>query len=186
MKLFGERVAMKQVEETITGTLFVPDLHAKTFTIGEVVAVGDGKTKEGDKPMWVTPGELVMFQLVGPQTIQAKFLVEGKPRMILHQGDLVAKLTKPAIAVDNLTILGEWVLLDADIPTKVGEIYLPTKTTPNLESIRFRVRQVGAGVTIKVKVGDEVAVERGRCQPLEIDDKTLAYIHQGQVHGVIG
>ena len=186
MKLFGERVAMQQVEETVTGTLFVPDLHAKTFTIGKVVAVGDGKTKDGDKKMWVESGELVMFQLVGPQTVQAKFLVDGKPRMILNQGDLIARLTKPAITVDNINILGEWLLLDVDIPSKVGEIILPSKTTPNLESIRFRVRQVGEGVTLGVKVGDEVAVERGRCQPLEIEDHTMAYIHQSQVHGVIG
>lgn len=186
MKLFGERVALQQVEETIQGTLLVPDLHAKTFTIGKVVSVGDGKTKDGAKTMWISPGELIMFQLVGPQTVQAKFNVAGKPMMILHQGDLIARLDKPVIAPENLTILGEWLLLDVTIPTKVGELYLPNKVTPGLESIVFHVRQLGAGVTLEAKPGDEVAVERGRCQPLEIDGKTLAYIHQSQVHGVIG
>lgn len=151
--------------------------------MGEVVATGDGKYRGGEeKPMWVKPGDVVVYQLGGPQIENSKFKVDGVPLKVFHQGDIIAKLSAKKITKDTFCVIGNWVLLEVKLSQ--GLILVPEKHAPS-EEFKFIVHQKGEAVNIPINVGDQVYPERGRCLPVEIDGITLVYTHQDFIHGVL-
>lgn len=151
--------------------------------MGEVLAVGDGTYRDGTKrDMWVKPGDIVIYQLGGPQIENSKFKLNGKPIKIFHQGDVVAKLTAKKINRDTFQIIGNWVLLEVKVDQ--GLIIVPKEQAP-AEEFKFFVHQLGEGVKLPIKVGQQVYPERGKCLPVEIDGTTFVYTHQDFLHGAL-
>lgn len=197
LKLFGEKVSVTQAKEELKGSIILPETRMVKFEIGKITATGDGKYRDGtERKMWVKPGDLVMYQLGGPQIENSKFKRDGVPMKVFHQGDVIARLDPvprgpdiPAdapdtviVSLDTFHIIGNWVLLEVKL--EQGIIIVPEKSAPS-EEFKFFVRQVGEGVELPLKVGEEVYPERGKCLPVEIDGVTYAYTHQDFLHGVL-
>jgi hypothetical protein len=151
--------------------------------MGEVLATGDGIYRDGTKrEMWVKPGDIVMYQLGGPQIENSKFKLDGTPIKIFHQGDVVARLTSPTITKDTFRIIGNWVLLEVTV--RKGIIIVAKEHAPAEEFI-FTVHQIGEGVQLPLKAGQQVFPERGKCLPVDIDGITYVYTHQDFLHGAL-
>ena len=190
LKLLGEKVAVVQAKEELKGSIILPENRMIKFEIGKVIAAGDGKYRDGtERKMWVKPGDLVMYQLGGPQIENSKFKKDGVSIKIFHQGDIIAKLDPLAdkpdtvqVSMDSFHIMGNWVLLEVKL--EQGIIIVPEKSAPS-EDFKFVVRQTGAGVELPIEAGQEVYPERGKCLPVEIDGTTYVYTHQDFLHGAL-
>lgn len=181
--LFNEKIAVKQVKEEMKGSIILPQNRVLKFEMGEVLATGDGTYRDGTKrDMWVKPGDIVMYQLGGPQIENSKFKLNGQPIKIFHQGDVIARLTSLTITRDTFKIIGNWVLLEVEVDQ--GLIIVAKEHAP-AEEFKFIVRQVGEGCQLPVKVGQQVYPERGKCLPVEIDGTTFVYTHQDFLHGAL-
>jgi hypothetical protein len=132
--------------------------------------------------MWVKPGDIVMYQLGGPQIENSKFKLDGKPIKVFHQGDCIAKLSSCKISIETFQVIGNWVLLEVRFDQ--GVIIVPEKVAPS-EDFKFFVTQVGDGVKLPLTKGQQVIPERGRCLPIEINGTTYVYTHQDFIHGAL-
>lgn len=151
--------------------------------MGEVIATGDGSYRDGTKrEMWVKPGDIVVYQLAGPAVENSKFKLNGSPIKIFHQGDVIARLTAKKITKDTFQIIGNWVLLEVKLDQ--GLIIVPEKQAPS-EDFKFFVHQIGEGIKLPLKVGQQVYPERGRCLPVEVEGTTFVYTHQDYLHGAL-
>lgn len=183
IKLFNEKIAVKQAVEEIKGSIILPQNRVKKFEMGEVIAIGDGKYRDGkSQDMWVQPGDIVMYQLGGPQIENSKFKLDGTPIKVFHQGDVIAKLSALTITKDTFHIVGNWILLEIEV--EQGLIIVAKEHAP-AEEFKFVVRQIGQGVKLPISVGQYVYLERGKCLPVEIDGVTYVYTHQDFIHGAL-
>ena len=186
IKLFGERVALTEVEEEFTGSIVIPTYHSKAggdYEIGEVMDIGD-------KCTFVKPKEFVLFQIPTSVKKSTTYKIRNKGISndifsIIHQGDVLAILKNRKITFEGFEIAGNWVLLEmwTDYQNTTA-IALPEGSVP-LEEYRFKVLQLGRGVTdVQYKLGDEVFVERQRCNPIKIDGKEYVFCDKTYVYGV--
>ncbi|MGV0949200.1 MAG: co-chaperone GroES [Azonexus sp.] len=174
---------MKQVTEEREGSIILPENRVLKFEMGEVLATGDGTYRDGTKrEMWVKPGDVVLYQLGGPQIENSKFKLDGTPIKIFHQGDVIARLTGKKINKETFQIIGNWVLLEVEVEQHL--IIVPKQMAP-AEDFKFVVRQVGQGVNLPIKIGQYVYPERGKCLPVEVDGTTFVYTHQDFLHGAL-
>jgi len=182
--MYAEKIAVREMQEELKGSIVLPQHRQIRQEIGEVVAVGDGKYRTGEeKPMFVKPGDIVMYQLGGPQLQNSIYKVGPELLKIFHQGDAIARLKTNIVCLENFEILGNWVLLKPEIEQDL--IVLPEQHAP-LERIHFSVVQVGAGFALPdIKPGTEVFAERGKCAPIEIDGTTFVYTLQDFIHGAL-
>jgi co-chaperonin GroES (HSP10) len=194
LKLFGERVAVVTVEEEIQGSILLPQERNRNYELGRVIAVGDCRTLEGDqKTAWAIIGDMVLYQLIGPQEQSSKFVLDGKAIRILHQNDLLGRLSSPVVCLENFQILGQWVLLRANLGV-VSTIHVPARYAP-VENYRFYVVQKGEGVNIPLEIGQEVYAERNRTTHLEIkptkvengpsESEVYGFCHYQWVYGIL-
>lgn len=182
-KLFNEKVAVKQATEEREGSIILPENRTLKFEMGEVIAVGNGVYRDGtERKMWVKPGDVVLYQLAGPQIENSKFKLNGNPIKIFHQGDIIAKLTSKKITKETFQIIGNWILLEVEVDQ--GIIFVAKEHAP-AEEFKFIVRQVGEGVELPIVPGQQVYPERGKCLPVEIDGTVFVYTHQDFVHGAL-
>lgn len=184
LNLFAEKIAVTPVTEELEGSIIFPESRHIRFELGKVIATGNGHYRTGEeRQMWVKTGDIIMFQLGGPQIANAVFKLDDKPIKIFHQGDAIARLKTNIVKVEDFEILGNWVLLRPEVEKSL--IVIPDKCAPP-ESFRFFVEQIGAGFAMgNIHIGDEVFPERGKCCPLEIDGKTYVYTLQDFLHGVL-
>lgn len=183
LTLLGENIAVTMVEEQMEGEIILPQNKYVRHELGRVLAVGDGKYRTGEnKSMWVAEGDIIMYQLGGPQVTNAAYKIDETPIRVFHQGDAIAKLKTNKITMENIQILGNWVLLRVE--TQKGLIVIPDQAQPP-ENFKFYLEQKGEGVTLDIALGEEVLPERGRCAPVEINNKTYVYTHQDYIRGVV-
>jgi co-chaperonin GroES (HSP10) len=183
LKLLGENIAVIMVEEQMEGELILPQSKFVRNELGRVIAVGDGEYRTGErKTMWVHPFDIIMYQLGGPQINNAVYKLDDQPIRIFHQGDAIAKLKTSKITMENIQILGNWVLLRVE--TQKGTIIIPEQHQLP-ENFKFFLEQKGDGVTLDIAIGEEVLPERGRCAPIDINGKTFVYTHQDFIRGVV-
>ena len=190
LRLFGEKVAVTQAKEELQGSIILPENRMIKFEIGKVIRVGDGKYRDGtERKMWVKPGDIIMYQLGGPQIENSKFKRDGQAMKIFHQGDIIAKLDPKAdkpdtvvVSLDTFHIMGNWVLLKVKL--EQGVIIVPEKAAPS-EDFKFELVQKGEGVELPIVVGSEVYPERGKCLPVELEGTTYVYTHQDFLHGAL-
>jgi len=183
LTLFGENIAVTMIDEQLEGEIILPQNKFVRHELGKVLATGDGKYRTGEtKPLWVKPDDIVMYQLGGPQITNSTYKFDNQPIRLFHQGDAIAKLKTNKITMDNIQILGDWVLLRVE--TQKGIIIIPDQAQPP-ENFKFYLEQAGAGFKLNIAVGEEVLPERGRCAPVDVNGKTYVYTHQDFIRGVV-
>lgn len=91
LKLFGERIAVKQHnEETTTATGLILAVEAGKKFQGDVLAVGTGKFMDNGsiRPMSVNVGDVVLFGEYSGQ----KFNLDGQEYLMMNESDLIGIL----------------------------------------------------------------------------------------------
>ena len=187
MKLttFGERVALEIVSETYSGTIALPEKRSASFFIGRCIAVGDGKLIDGSqKEVYIKDGSVYMFQLDFSQRTNATFMVDKKPVLMLHQGDMIAELTSQEIKFDTVTMVGNWMLLKPYVEHS-SNIVLPENA--GIESFEINHFRLAKPVPFdpSLKVGDEIFGGRGRMTTMDLDGQRYVFIHRSFVYGVL-
>lgn len=91
MKLepLNDRVLVKRLEseEKTAGGLFIPDTAKEKPSKGQVVAVGPGKTEDGQRvPMAVKPGDEVLFNKYAGTEIK----LDGIDHLVMREDDILA------------------------------------------------------------------------------------------------
>ncbi len=95
MKLqpLGDRIVVKPKDEdesTTTSGLVIPDTAKEKPQLGEVLAVGPGEYKDGERiPMDVSVGDLVFYSKYGGTEVK----VEGEEYLVLSSRDVLAVLS---------------------------------------------------------------------------------------------
>ena len=89
-----DRVIVKRLEEErkSAGGIVIPDTAAEKPSMGEVVAVGPGKTDEHGKlqPMGVKPGDKVLFGKYSGQ----EFKMDNADLLHMREEDVMAVIEK--------------------------------------------------------------------------------------------
>ena len=84
-----DRIIVKRLEEDrkTPGGIVIPDTATEKPSMGEVVAVGPGKTDEHGKlqPMGVKPGDKVLFGKYSGQ----EFKLEGQDLLHMREDDVI-------------------------------------------------------------------------------------------------
>lgn len=92
-----DRVLVRRLEErqTAKNGIIIPDTAKEKPQEGEVIAVGAGKIEKGKRvPLDVKPGDRILFGKYGGNDIT----LEGEEYLILHEEDILAKLSGMAKA----------------------------------------------------------------------------------------
>lgn len=88
LKLFGERIAVKQHdEETTTASGLILAVEAGKKFQGEVLATGDGKFMDSGaiRPMSINIGDIVLFGEYSGQ----KFKLDGEEYLMMNESDII-------------------------------------------------------------------------------------------------
>ena len=92
LKPLGDRIVVKPKEEDESRTasgLVIPDTAKEKPQLGEVLAVGPGEFKDGERvPIDVSVGDLVFYSKYGGTEVK----VEGEDYLVLSARDLLAIL----------------------------------------------------------------------------------------------
>lgn len=89
LKPLGDRIIVKPKEEEVThpSGLVIPDTAKEKPQLGEVLAVGPGEWREGERiPMDVSVGDLVFYSKYGGTELK----YEGEDYLILSSRDVLA------------------------------------------------------------------------------------------------
>lgn len=92
-----DRVLVRRLEEkqTAKNGIIIPDTAKEKPQEGEVIAVGAGRIEKGKRvPLDVKPGDRILFGKYGGNDIT----LEGEEYLILHEEDILAKLSGMAKA----------------------------------------------------------------------------------------
>ena len=93
LKLFGERIAVKQHnEETTTASGLIIAIEAGKKFQGEVVAAGEGKFMDSGvvRPMSLNVGDVVLFGEYSGQ----KFKLDGEEYLMMNESDVLGVLER--------------------------------------------------------------------------------------------
>ena len=204
VKLFGHRCLVELYKPTNTNSkIVIPDIaqNRDSHRLGIVRYLGDGRLKGREKGETRAPlvrvGDVVMFQLNQIMEATQTFVAEGKTCMHLLQEELIARLTGDEITVDNMEMLGDYVLLKHFMRKQPGSLLvlpenLVKQSAP--EFVYFRCVKKGAQADLQFKEGDELVVNFGRLTPMFIVKRNLdgtsenheyCYTRQDWVDGVV-
>ena len=181
---------MQIVEEEHTGILLPPRNAARSHVLGKVV--GEGVADPYSERI-TDNGDVVLFQAPDYVLKANSFGDLKKPQVIMPRNDIIARLKSPKVLLENIEILGEWVLLKLVTSRLKSPIVIPdTAASTTNEFTRFQVVQVGKFVKEPISVNDEVVVDRGRANLMQLkgpndgDPYTdYVYIHCGSIFGVL-
>lgn len=90
-----DRVVLKEEKQpqnqTSTSGLVLPETNQEKPLIAKVIAIGDGKTADGEKvSMQVAVGDMVLYSKYSGFV----FKLNGEEVVIIRQSDILAKLTQ--------------------------------------------------------------------------------------------
>jgi chaperonin GroES len=92
LKPLGDRIVVKPQDEEESRTasgLVIPDTAKEKPQLGEVLAVGPGEFRDGDRvPMDVNVGDVVFYSKYGGTEVK----VEGEDYLVLSSRDVLAVL----------------------------------------------------------------------------------------------
>jgi co-chaperonin GroES (HSP10) len=202
VRLFGHRCLLEFYRPETKANLVIPDSAQQhdSHRLGIVRFVGDGldRGKQVSQPSLVKENDVVLFQINAYLESNQSFVLAGKHYMNLLQNELVARIHGSEPILDNLEILGNYVLLGCFLRMKSdSKLIIPetVKARQSLaDSVYFTCIQKGSTVDLPIKIGDELIVNSGRLTPLFIvhpsfDGKSqiqeFAYIHKDWVEGVV-
>ncbi len=187
-KLFGERIALNNVKEPPTGaTILLPDTVTHEFRIAEVVKVGDMKVGDDTRDAHVEVGDMVMFQMNAMQHGNARYNFGNEHVIVMPQGDLIAKLIGGSMDYSAFVPVGKWVILSFKQHQNSDVLFIPEKSAAveMPETFSFHVEKVGAGCNAEIKPGQEVIVERNRCNQLKIEGTTYLFVSDDWIYGAV-
>ena len=201
IKMFGPRCLVEHYRpKSGKSAIIIPDAtqQVDTHRFGKVVVVGDGRLKNQlvEKPL-VSVGDVVMFQVNQVMLDTQKFVIENRNCMNLLQSEIIGRLRGDDITVDNLEMVGDYLLLKHFFRQPEGsKIVLPDglmkQSAPDF--IYFNVVLKGSTVDKPVNVGDEVIANLGRLTPLFFVKRNLdgtsenveyCYLHKDWLDGVV-
>lgn len=190
IQLFGERVLFEPVEEEIKGSILLPQKANKSYELGRVLQVGNGKVKDKDgnvkeTPLCVKPGDIVWFQVNPMMAANCAVRFNGKTYLNVLQHDIIAKLKSTVVSIEDFEVLGYWVLLDSfedKLPS--SQILLPDTANTELRALRYVIKQKGVFAK-DVEVGQEVVIEKRAAQLVSLNDEPYFYMDSRHVHGIV-
>jgi co-chaperonin GroES (HSP10) len=203
MQLFGHRCLVEyyQPPQDSASRIIVPDNARQhdTHRMGIVRVIGNGKVKgkAGLIPSLVKVGDLVSFQINHMMETTQTYVLEGKHYLNLLQDDLIARIHGDNYIVDNMEMLGDYVLLKHFMRQPAGSaLFLPETVVRQSapEFIYFRCVAKGSTVDLPIQPGDELLVNFGRLTPLfithrdekgNIENQEFAYTRKEWVDGVV-
>jgi co-chaperonin GroES (HSP10) len=189
LKVFGPRVAIQPVTEEYKGLVVLPPgVGRNNHAIGKVISIGDGKMPDG-KPPFETElkvDDIVMFQVNDYMMQATQFAYNKETCLNLHQGDMIAKLSAREIKLKTFEIIGRWALVQPFTSRAVeSRIVLPQNLENTSEFQRFRLVQQGSRARLDAVEGDELIIDKGKLNVLQIDGTTLFYVDNNAVLGVV-
>lgn len=196
VKMFGHRCLVEFHRLKSKSNILIPDNAQQTDThrLGIVRFVGDGRVKGKDEtvPSLVKPGDLVMFQINNIMLATQQFVLNGKTCMNLLQDELIARIDGEDQSYENLTMLGDYVLLKHFERRQPGStLFVPESVMRNSapDFIYFRCQKKGSTSGEHFKEGDELVVNFGRLTPMFIstDGKNdeYCYTRKEWIDGVV-
>lgn len=193
LKLAPGKIAVKRLEEKarLKGGLELPASRSKLYDLGEVVTIGnleqfgyEGKESTAEE---FKPGQIVLFQI--PQHVAGLIAHEigGVIHIFLNVVDIIAKLDKNEIALENFHVAGRFVLLRPTVRKAKDQIIIVPDSAEEAkkESIHFSVVQLGKDVKLDLYSGQEVFPHRGRANPIVIDNDELCFVDQQFIDGAL-
>ena len=193
IKLAKDRVALTEIDEAVDGAIVIPQTRKVEFQLGKVIETGYNKL--------IKKGDVAVFQLPAQVKNSTLYKIKGQDGLVndrfcvVHANDIIATLKTNIISLENFQISGNWILLEMFFGTE-GEattIVLPENYTPPIEEFRFRVIQIGTTADedkdgnkeeLMYSLGQEVYVERNRCNPIKIDNREFCFIEKSYIYGV--
>jgi co-chaperonin GroES (HSP10) len=167
------------------------DLHR----LGRVIAVGEDRPKPGEprRPNYVEVGDLVYFQTNAFIAAHQTYEHQNKAMLNLLQTEIIAKVKGDDVSTETFEIAGEWVLVKPFLREGQTKIILPDSAKSAPEFVFYKCAQVGPHVDLPIKVGQELALNHGRVQPIFIVNSCLntiqheefGYVHRDFVLGAI-
>lgn len=185
--LFGDRVAVTEISEEISGEMILPQSVTSTgnFELGKVYEVSENASAV------VKKGDIVLFQIPNSVKTSTTYRYSKEDKMaIIHSGDVIGILRKPEVTLENFQIAGKWMLLSIEIKNHfVGlegkAIVTPETAAPNLEDIHWKVRQLGTTCDVPCVVGDQIFIEKARANPIMLGTTELAFVASEYLYGTV-
>jgi len=193
IKVFGNRIAITEIEEPIDGAIALPQNYQRTdYRLGRIVQAGKLKNslKVGDDVLFQIPE-----QVKRTATYSYPAVTKGPNQfVIISADDVFGTLTDLRVSPETFVVSGDWVVLEMQQMKAPDSILtLPDNASIRLSDLHFEVLQLGDTV-FKDKdgnpieptfaVGDKVFVERTRSTPIIFGTKELVIVHKDYVYGV--
>lgn len=188
-KIFGDRVLLKQVpdSEREVGGIVIPDSANKAYLMMEVVEVGDGRLRGTDgivqRRMCVKSGERVMVQVNPMMFSNNAQKIGGEQFLALNHHDIIARIAAHVseLSISTFDPVGRWVLVRAEVPDRVGKIFLPSGGRALQSAGEVKTYFAKAGEVAVAELGDpapgtRVMLEHSRVSPLVLDRVQCAYV----------
>lgn len=179
---FGDRIALRQVEEDLGTQIVVPQQRNQHHLLGEALSCGS-KTKG------INIGKIYMFQL---PVVNGRLLTttygKGKDTVIFqHYRDLIAELDRNMLTFDGFKPVGNWVLLEGKFNLS-STLQIPEQYR-DMSDFKFTVAKLSdTHDEFEFGVGDVVVVNIERIAPvgLKLKDGTTRdyfWVDHQFVHG---
>lgn len=181
-KLFGNRVALRLVEEEYTGMLVpAPGTQNKLHVISEVVARG------AEAPPWLQPGEIYFWQVNAMVQEQCRHDVGKEQLFVVQCTDMIARLARRKITLADFKVVGDWCLVQREV-IQSGLIVLPDTVAATSQDVQVKITLLQKGETfdVPIEVGENVIVSRAHANLIEIEGKQYCYVLKNCVLGVRG
>ena len=185
INLFGERVAIVELEEEIESEIALAGKRNYSYFVGKVHAASK-KAQEilnvDDTVLFQAPTDMRTGKVMGQVFKAGDEIVQ-----IQHSRDMIARLGKGTVVnIDTFEPLGEWVLAEARLIKRESTILLPDNVRETPDFFRYHVVKKGSKVPEEIQVGDEIVVEPNRLNPIGLSGKNYFYCDRGQIAGVVG
>lgn len=161
IKLIGARVLLSYVPpKDRVGRIWLPDTAGKVDTHRMGVVEVAGKDCK-----FVRPGMTVVFQIndVMKWAQVYKRLAEDKLELIhVLESELIGYIDGKEITPDTFHVLGDYVLIKAEIKRAASNIVIPQDAQVSPDMIHYRLVDQGGTAEIPAKKGQEILINHGR------------------------
>lgn len=179
LNIFGDRVALRELQETFDTKIQVPERRNQSFAVGQVAFVGDGQHKGETCEMYLKVGDIVWFQQTTMTSANTLHAIDGKPIFVLPQGDVLARLKSTTMSIDEFEILGMYALVRPYIPKLKSQIVVPDNVQTQVSELtHYQLVQLGqqAAEHCKASIGKRVLLERMMVHHFTIDSVEYGFL----------
>lgn len=185
--IHGDRIILSPVEEEFVSNILMPEVRHRQFQLGKVVAAGP-KASEIFKEE-----DLLIFQVIQDlrtnRPLVSKYTDKDGEHIVQHYKDMIGRLKGPVVKLEDFEIVGDWVLLRAEQAKKTaGNLLLPENlrdSSSTDEFTKYYVVQKGGTVNHGLTPGQEVIVEKTRCNPIGLSGKVYYYVDKSSIYATV-